>query len=76
MMMTITIKFFYRKSYILYSPSIDRWKDMEWLVIATLGILATSMAQVFYHKKSERRVKSLKKEVEKLETEKKSLAVK
>jgi|GEM_PF-5806138 len=42
---------------------------MEWLIIASLGILAASLAQVYYFKRSEIRVKRLKKEFEKLERE-------
>ncbi|MDK2877196.1 MAG: hypothetical protein PWQ22_1606 [Archaeoglobaceae archaeon] len=45
---------------------------VEWLIIATVGIFAASVAQVFYFKRSERGVKRVKKEVERLEIEKKN----
>lgn len=69
--MTIIIDFFYRKCYIPVSPIFIGCKSMEWVIIATVGIFAISLAQVFYFKRSERRVKRVKKEVESLEIEKK-----
>lgn len=43
---------------------------MEWLVYACIGIFVASVTQVFLYKRSERGVKKVKKEIEKLEIEK------
>jgi len=67
--MTITIKFFIENFIYSIVLSMNWCRSMEWLIIASLGILAASLAQVYYFKRSERRVKRLKREFERLERE-------